>query len=130
MIKKKFQILFLLVALFFFSANNVLAADAFGEVVKNAQNVGKAAGVENSASLPDIIAKGIKFIMAICGTALIVLIVYAGFLWMTAGGGVENIEKAKKLLKNGMIGLLLIVAGYSITDFVVQNLVNLVSNSQ
>ncbi len=53
--------------------------------------------------------------LTLVGTLLFILIVYAGFLWMTAGGNEEQVEKAKKFLRNGVIGLVIILASYTIT---------------
>src|SRR3989338_1313164 len=38
----------------------------------------------------------INFFLSLLGTILIVLIFYAGFLWMTAAGNEEQVEKAQK----------------------------------
>lgn len=48
---------------------------------------------------------------------LIGINVYAGYLWMTAGGNEETVTKAKQLLKNGIIGLVIVLSAYSITIF-------------
>jgi len=45
------------------------------------------------------------------------LMVYAGFLWMTAGGVEENVTKAKSLLMQAVIGLAIVLSAYSITIF-------------
>jgi len=48
----------------------------------------------------------------------LIIIVYGGFTWMTAGGNEEQINKSKKLLINAAIGLAIIILAYSITYFV------------
>jgi len=50
------------------------------------------------------------------------LIIYAGFLWMTAGGNPEQVDKAKQWLTNAIIGLAIILAAYAISGFVIDNL--------
>ena len=42
---------------------------------------------------------------------------YAGFLWMTASGNSEQVEKATGILKMAIIGLIIVMAAYSITYF-------------
>ncbi len=54
-------------------------------------------------------------IMTLIGTIFFALTVYAGFLWFTAGGNEEQVEKAKKLLRDGVIGLVIILCSYTIT---------------
>ena len=53
----------------------------------------------------------------IFGDYFLGLIIYGGFLWMTAGGNEENVGKAKKTIYYAVIGMLIIFAAYSITYF-------------
>jgi len=57
----------------------------------------------------------IRNVLAVIGVLFIALMVYAGFLWMTAGGNEDNIDKAKGLIKAAIIGLFIIVSAYAIT---------------
>lgn len=80
-----------------------------------------AAGTGNLGAPVDprlIVAQIIYVALGLLGTIFIVLTVYAGFLWMTAGGNEDNISKAKKILMASVIGLLIILVSYSITWFV------------
>lgn len=63
-------------------------------------------------------ARIIKVALSVLGTVFLVLVVYAGFLWMTAGGEDGKIETAKKLLYDGVIGLAIILSAYAITYFI------------
>lgn len=62
-----------------------------------------------------IVADIIKVALGLLGTIFVALAVYAGFLWMTAAGESEKVDKAKKLLMDAVIGLGIILAAYSIT---------------
>lgn len=57
----------------------------------------------------------IRMILGLVGTVMIVLNVYAGYLWMTAGGNEEQVAQAKTTIRNATIGLIIAVASYSIT---------------
>jgi len=57
--------------------------------------------------------------LSLVGVIFLGLMVYAGFLWMTARGAEETITKAKGIITAAIIGLLLVVGAYSITSFVV-----------
>lgn len=59
----------------------------------------------------------IRFVLNLTGLILLGLVVYAGIMWMTAGGNEEHITKAKGLLKNAIIGLIIVVSSYAITIF-------------
>lgn len=104
---------------------SVLAAPSDVEVEAMRQ-LGAAAGAEGAnlsggqADPRIIVARVIRAAMGILGTIFLVLTLYAGFLWMTAGGEDEKISKAKKLLYDGVIGLVIILAAYSITWFVLK----------
>ena len=67
-------------------------------------------------------ARIINVALSLLGVILLVLIVYSGFLWMTAAGNDEQISKAKKILASSVIGLVIILSAYSISRFVVTNL--------
>jgi hypothetical protein len=60
----------------------------------------------------------IRAALAFVGVFFVVMIMYAGFLWMTAGGEEDKVSHAKKLISNGIIGLAIIMSAYSITYFV------------
>jgi hypothetical protein len=69
-----------------------------------------------------IVANIIRIALGLLGIVVLVLIIYAGFLWMTAAGNEEQIEKAKKILKNAVIGLAIILSAYAIVFFVMRML--------
>ncbi len=69
------------------------------------------------------IARIIRAAMAFIGIVILVLMLYAGFLWMTAGGNDEAIGKAKKIMTGAIIGLAIVLAAYSLTSFVINQLV-------
>ncbi len=61
------------------------------------------------------IAAGIRYVLSFVGTIFIALTVYAGILWMTAGGNDEQVTKSKKLLFQAVIGLFITFSAYTIT---------------
>ena len=77
----------------------------------------------NEGNLSIIVGKIIGNILIFLGTIAVVLIVYAGFLWMTAGGNEEQIKKARGWLINATIGLVIILMAYGIAHYAVQKLV-------
>ncbi|MFH1789897.1 MAG: hypothetical protein ABH832_02405 [bacterium] len=77
----------------------------------------KGAGYGKAVDPRITVSLGIKVILSTLGVIFFVLTIYAGFLWMTAGGNEEQIEKSKKLLKRAVIGLIIILSAYSITWF-------------
>lgn len=60
------------------------------------------------------VIRWVRVALSLLGIATVAGIAYGGFLWMTAGGGSDQVDKAKKLLRNMIIGLVIILSGYSI----------------
>ncbi|HRH33140.1 MAG TPA: Ig-like domain-containing protein [bacterium] len=69
-----------------------------------------------------VVAKIIRAALGFLGIIAIGLILYAGFIWMTSGGNDEKISKAKGILKNAAIGLLIILASFGIVAFIIGQL--------
>ena len=66
----------------------------------------------------------INIVLGLLGVIFLVLTVYAGFLWMTAREDKTAVENAQKILKNAVIGLIITLAAYAISNFVVTALIN------
>lgn len=69
-----------------------------------------------------IIANIIRVGLGLIGIILVVLLLYAGFLWLTAGGNEEQITTAKAIIKNAVIGLAIILSAYAIVAFILKML--------
>ncbi|MBI4457697.1 hypothetical protein HY633_01910 [Candidatus Uhrbacteria bacterium] len=62
-------------------------------------------------------------LLGFVGVIFLVLMVYAGFLYMTAQGNEDQVEKAKTLIKNAIIGIVIVFLAYAITTFVTEQVV-------
>ncbi|MFA6522000.1 MAG: hypothetical protein WCT24_00150 [Patescibacteria group bacterium] len=58
-------------------------------------------------------------LLALLGVIFLVLVIYAGFMWMTAGGETAAVKKAKDILTNAVIGLVLVIIAYAATQFII-----------
>ena len=74
--------------------------------------------------LGQIIAEIVRIFLSILGIIAVIIILYAGFLWMTAAGNADKIATAKKLIINAVIGLAIILASLAITQFILSALQN------
>lgn len=105
-----------------FVAGNALAASS---LVNNLQDTGEAGfGVREPRYLPVTVGRIINAALGVLGIFSVVLIIYAGYLWMNARGNEQQVEKARSILTQAVIGLIIILAAYSIANFVVTRLVN------
>ena len=96
----------------------ILPVSAQVDIGTGLDDVGVGAGLSDR-ELPEIIGSFIQVFLGLLGIIFLVLVLYAGFLWMTAQGETEKTDKAKKLLTQAVIGLVIIVAAYAISGFVV-----------
>ena len=91
-----------------------------------AENISAYQSQTSAANAKDIVlAKTgsiIGLILSFIGIIFLLLTIYAGILWMTASGNSTQVTKAKDILINAAIGLILVFAAYSITAFIGNNL--------
>ncbi len=64
----------------------------------------------------------VRVFLGFLGILAVLIVMYGGFLWMTAAGNADQIDKAKKVLINGAIGLLIIMSAFTIVHFVLKSL--------
>jgi len=70
-------------------------------------------------TLSQTVGMVIRIALSFMGVIFLALMVYAGILWMTARGEEEPIKKAQKIIMASIIGLLIVVSAYSITNYFV-----------
>lgn len=75
-----------------------------------------------NADLIRIIFSAIQYVLAFLGVVAVVVIIIGGFMWMTAGGNEEKVGKAKKVLIQGLIGLVIVLLAFAIATFVINQL--------
>ncbi len=119
---KKFRILAIipLLAFLLFPLALPTAVEAH-EFKDSLEEVGKGAygdSVTSQPELPEMVGQLINVALGLLGMVLLILVIYGGYLWMTAGGNSDQVEKAKKILTNSIIGLIIIMASYAIANFV------------
>ncbi|MBI4135872.1 hypothetical protein HY477_04025 [Candidatus Uhrbacteria bacterium] len=73
--------------------------------------------------LRETVASIINVALSLLGIVAVVIILAGGFMWMTAAGNEEKLEKAKQLIFGGIIGLAIILSAYAIARFVISSLV-------
>ncbi len=72
------------------------------------------------STLPSYIGSLIRTVLAFIGVVFFVLVVYAGFKWMTARGKEETTSEAKSTMENALIGLIIISGAYALTTFIIE----------
>jgi hypothetical protein len=67
-----------------------------------------------NTDIPAFIGRGIRGVLGLIGGVALLMFVYGGIVWMTAGGDSKRVEGAKSIIKNSVIGLLLIFFSYNL----------------
>lgn len=60
----------------------------------------------------------INIVLTFLGFAFLLLLTYAGILWVTARGNEEGVTKAKNLIKRAVIGLIIILSAFGIAQLI------------
>jgi hypothetical protein len=117
--------LFVLILLCF----NVFVSSANADIMSdNLFNFKKAAdlpGAEDISPISIIIAV-INTLLGLLGLFFVILIMYAGFLFMTAQGDEKKVTKAKDIIRNAIIGVTIILLSYIVTRIVFNTILSVV----
>ncbi len=108
----------------------LLPAAAFAQLTEAQSQLGEVKegiGSDANTDLPTLIGNIIAVLLSVLGIIFVVLVVYAGFLYLTSAGEADRVKKAKALLTQAVIGLVIIIAAYAIADFVIDSLVTATS---
>ncbi|MBI4089835.1 MAG: hypothetical protein HY421_00365 [Candidatus Kerfeldbacteria bacterium] len=81
------------------------------------QDVGSIVGLP-SKNLKDVTVNVVSWVLGMLALLAVVFIIYAGFVWMTAAGNEEKIERAKKIISSAVIGLVIVILAWAIVIFV------------
>lgn len=118
------KIKFIGYSLLLMSPAKLLAQNAGNDYgLRETANAAQLPGAASNRSLAEIVGLIINALMGVLGTLLVLYLIYGGFLWMTAGGEEKQVEKAKEIIKNSIIGLIVIFLAYGIANFVITALV-------
>jgi hypothetical protein len=84
---------------------------------------------DDPATPQEIIVNIIIVILGFLGIIFVALMIFGGFKYMTAAGNESQVDEAKKLIVQAVIGLAIILSAYAITVFVGRELTNAISNT-
>ena len=77
-------------------------------------------GVSKEKDLNKLLIGWMKFFLSVVAVVAVAAIIFAGFLYITAGGDDGQTEKAKKIVIWVAIGIILIFGSYAIVNTVMQ----------
>lgn len=107
-----------------FLASTVHAQSTEFGIINELREAGTAfsGGGSGQAGIPsdprEIIASIINILLTLVGTVLSILVLYAGYLWWSAGGDEDKVTQAKAILRNSIIGLAIVLASWGLTTLI------------
>lgn len=78
-------------------------------------------GTENN--LTSSIVAILENVIAVLGIACVVVMIIGGVNYMTSNGDSSKVEKGKKTILYGLIGLAICVLSFAIVNFVIANII-------
>ena len=70
------------------------------------------------ADVYTLISTIIQTVLSFLGVVFLVLMIYGGFMWMTARGDDTQTKKAMSLIQAAIIGMVIVMSAYAISFFV------------
>jgi len=120
---KKILITFLFSLLLALPIATMAAPGGFG-FGSTLDNVAKDSGYNpgNELSLDQRISSFISIFLSFLGVIFMILMLYGGYNWMTAAGDEKKVDKAKDTIRAAVIGLVIVIASYAISVFIVSRI--------
>lgn len=110
------------------TATNPLTGTGAGTANSYITSIGQSAGITTNRTLPQMVGTLINIVLGILGLLLLIYLIWAGFLWMTSSGD-DGVKKAKSMIQNAIVGLIIITASFAISNFVISRLAQLSTGS-
>lgn len=69
-------------------------------------------------SMSGMIGQVVNIFLSLLGVIFVLLMIYAGYNWMTAAGDEGKVEKAKQTITRAVIGIIITIGAYALTAYV------------
>jgi lysylphosphatidylglycerol synthetase-like protein (DUF2156 family) len=110
----------LLILPYFVFADTAAPSNA---AIKNLNAAALGNGGYQGISLADTIGTVIRAALSLLGVIFIILIIVGGFVWMTAEGNEQKVEKAQNYIRRALIGLIITLSAWAIWSFILQKFI-------
>ncbi len=117
----KYTIATLIIFSFFVCTFPLVQAEGLGDAFTKVDTVAGDAGYKEGDVMV-IAGTIINIALSLLGVVFLGLMVYGGYLWMTARGNEQQVEKAKNTIITAIIGLVIVLVAYAISYFVIDKL--------
>lgn len=96
----------------------LLQGEALGDLAGHSSAFTETSKYDRSASLGNLARVIIEAFLGLLAIIFIILIILGGYNWMTASGDESKVTKARDIIRQAIIGLIITVSAYAITYFV------------
>jgi hypothetical protein len=82
-------------------------------------DVPRVEGEDQVSATAQVIINATNTALTFIGLLAMVGLIFAGFLYLTAGGNKDRVETAKQMIRNVIVGISLILLSFVVTNFVI-----------
>lgn len=102
------------------AASLISAQPVFADIKSQIQTgIDDAGGANDSRSLTESVSTIVNVLLFLVGLTAVVVIIYAGFQYITAAGDSSKTKNAQSTITYAVIGLVVAILAYAIVNFVV-----------
>lgn len=89
-----------------------------------AQNLGLPGGgsvtgpLTNTPNIGSLLSRAMPIVIGLAGLALLLMLITAGYSYMTSGGDAKKLEQGKQRLTNAILGFIIIFGAYWLVQIV------------
>ncbi|MBI5077602.1 hypothetical protein HZB94_04450 [Candidatus Falkowbacteria bacterium] len=127
--KVVYCVLILIVGYFLFVGNSAAVQAQDTPLKDNLNTTAKQSGLATSdieetgaKDLQEVVGEYIKIGISLLGVIFLIIVIYGGMMWMTAGGDPETVKKARMVLIQAAIGLGVTLVAYQTTHFIISRI--------
>lgn len=77
--------------------------------------------------LPIVLGNYINIFISALGVVMLVYLLWGGYTWMMAQGEDKQVTRAKDMIKNAVIGMVIVSLAFSISGFVIERVASVVA---
>ena len=84
------------------------------------EETAEVANIKGEENLPVVIGKMVGIALGLLGLILVIYLIIGGVMWMTSGGNEDMVKRAQSLIRNAIIGLVVVVLAYTLAHFITE----------
>lgn len=78
-------------------------------------------GVDQTNQLASRVGVVIRTALSLSVVVFLIITVYSGIQWMTAGGNEETVKKARTRITRAVIGIIIVIGAWAATSFIINS---------